>query len=88
MSGNSLSNSRDSLRKNLTSHYRKEDIVKNKIENRERIFRNKNQKRVLPSLTSKENEYADDFDDNNHENMFPTQPGKKQRGGSVAKNVK
>jgi hypothetical protein len=47
---NSLSQSRSSVKKNLVQHYKKDDIIKNRISNTDRLFKNKRQQRVLPFL--------------------------------------
>ena len=62
-----MGESRASRRNNVAKHYKKEDILKNRVANTEKIFKNKRKeqsKSMLPALNEKESkmdEFAEDF---------------------------
>jgi len=74
------------MKKNLVSHYNKDDIMKNKIANTDRL-RKVNKSGRFPSLQAQKKapkeEYADDFvedkPDPKEGDFFATQPTKKNR---------
>ena len=86
--------SRDSTKKNLAQHYKREEILKNKIANTDRLVRNKRQNRVLPSLPSKPadvEEYSHDYVEekpSDKSSFFATEPGKRKRVQSQSRQLK
>ena len=95
-----MKESRESTKRNLAQHYKRSDILKNRISNTDRYLKKK-QDKLLPSLKEQEvkkiDEYEDDFIEEKKEgkerkkepaSFFTTEPAKKRRAVTQVRKVK
>lgn len=91
-----MSASRESTKKSLVHHYKKEEIVKNRIVNTDhRLLKSTRQNRGLPSLPSKvanveehNYDYVEEKPNENKNSFFATEPAKKPRSISQTRKIK